>query len=816
MRLLQDLRFALRMLRRSPLFSAIAALALGVGIGANTAIFSLMDAVLLRPMPGIARPNELVSFERWQAGQLLGTMGYPDYQDYAQQLRSFSGVVAEASTRLSFAQGAHVERVAGALVSTNYFSVLGVNPTAGRLLVEDDGREAGLVISFAFWQRAFGGEPGIVGNAIALNGHTFTIVGVAERAFRGTTLQFQPDLWLPIALQPVAMPQMSAGALRNRSFGWLRIFGRLKPGTSLAVAQAEVNQTAAQLAAEYPITNHRRTAALVEGVGLWSDERAELRRFLELLLISVGLLQLLACANVANLQVVRSAARQREIGIRLALGATGVRLVRLFVAEAAILTAFAGMLGVVLARVLTQLAVSVPQPAYALRETSVQLDWRVLIFAVLLGVVSGLLVACVPAWQASRVDLLTPLREGSPGAGRSKSRLRGALIAAQIAFSMVLLAGAGAALRTMERGLAANPIAHAENVMLCSLDLTTHGYNAEQGGRFYQTLLDRVRNLPGLTAASLAGTVPPEEISGRMPIFYPGQEPAAEVLKGRAFELGLWVDNDSIGPGFFRTLGISLLEGREFGRQDRADAMPVAVINRRLAKRLWPGKDPIGQKIALGRPRSPVTVVGVVKDVASRSLVGEPPLHLYFPYSQAYNGRAKIVVRGTVPLSQLAASLRAAIAQMDPLLPLFAFQTMPEHIADTLWRQRIAAGLLGALGLLAVALASMGLYGVVAHNVSQRTREMGIRMAIGAGGAQVCTLVMKQALMWVAGGAAFGFPLALVATWAMQRAIPGTRSNDPLALVWTLAILGAVSIVASLIPARRAAKVDPVVALRQE
>ncbi|HYL78819.1 MAG TPA: ABC transporter permease [Bryobacteraceae bacterium] len=813
---LSDLRLALRMLRRSPLFSVIAILALGVGIGANTAIFSLMDAVLLRPMPGIARPSELVSFERWQAGQLLGTMGYPDYQDYAQQLRGFSGVVAEASTRLSFAQGAHVERVAGALVSDNYFSVLGIQPVAGRLLVEDDDRETPAVLSFSFWQRAFGAAPGIVGNAITLNGHTFTIVGVAERSFRGTTLQFQPDLWLPIAQQPVAIPQLSRGALQNRSFGWLRIFGRLKPETSLTAAQAEVNQVAAQLTAEYPITNHRRTVALVEGVGLWSDERSELRRFLVLLLVSVALLQLLACANVANLQVVRSAARQREIGIRLALGATGVRLVRLFVAEAALLTAFAGIVGIVLARALTQLAVSVPQPAYALRETTVQLDWRVLTFAVMLGTVSGLLVACVPAWQAARVDLLTPLREGSPGAGRSKSRLRGALIAAQIAFSMVLLAAAGAALRTMERGLAANPIAHAENVMLCSLDLATQGYSAERGGRFYATLLDRVRDLPGVAAVSLAGTVPPEEISGRMPIFYPGQEPAAEILEGRAFELGLWVDNDSIGPGFFHTLGIPLLQGREFGQQDRADSVPVAVINSRLANRLWPGKDPIGQKIALGRPRQPATVVGVVKDVASRSLVGEPPMHLYFPYSQAYNGRAKIVVRGTVPQSELATSLRAAIAQMDPLLPLYAFQTMPEHIADTLWRQRIAAGLLGALGLLAIALASMGLYGVVAHNVSQRTREMGIRMAIGARGAQVCTLVMKQSLMWVVGGAAFGLPLALLATWTMQKGIPGTRSNDPLALVWTLSILGVVSIVASLIPAQRAAKVDPVVALRQE
>ncbi len=807
------------MLRRNPLFTTIAVLALGLGIGASTGLLSLMDAVFLRPLPGIARPRELVNFERWQAGQLLGSLGYPDYQDYAARLHSFSGLAAEANARLSFSQGARVERVGGATVSGNYFSLLGVKPAAGRLLMPDDDREDRepvAVLSYPFWERAFGKDSGIIGNRITLNSHAFTVVGVTQDNFCGTDLEFQPDLWVPITRAPVAMPRLSAGVLRNRAPGWLRIFGRLKPGTSLTTAQAEVTQVAAQLAIEYPLTNHARTVALVDGLGMWSDDRAELRRFLELLLVSVGLLQLLACANVANLLLARGAARQREIAVRLALGANRRQLTRLFLMEGALLSASAALLGALLAPALAQLAVALPQPAYALREANVELDWRVLSFAVLLGIGSGLLVACIPAWKASRIDLLTPLRAGSPGSGRSKSRLRGGLVAAQIALSMMLLAAAGTAVQTMERGLLANPIAHPDEVLLGSVDLTIQGYSPETGRRFYAALLERVRALPGVTAASLGSSVPPEEISGRMSVFHPGQEPTAEVLAGGEFELGLRVDDDTIGPGFFRTLGIGLLEGREFGEQDRADSLPLAVVSAGLAKRMWPGKDPIGQQISLGPPRPPVTVVGVVRDVASRSLLGSPPLHLYLPYSQSYDGRAKIVVRGKVPHMQLAVSLRDAVAQLDPRLPLYALQTMPEHVANALWRQRIAAGILGAFGLLALALASIGLYGVVAQGVSQRTREIGIRMAIGADGARVCGLIVKQALTWVVGGAVAGLPLAVWATWAMQKGIPGTRPNEPLAFGMTVFILGAVSIVASLIPALRAVKVNPVVALRQE
>ena len=825
----QDARFALRMLRRSPLFTGVAVLALGVGIAANTAIFSLIDAVLLRPMPGVKAPGELVVFERWQAGQLLGGMGYPDYRDYREQLKSFSGVAAEAGTRASFSSGAASERVAAALVSGNYFTILGASPAAGRMLADADESEGGpavAVIGYAFWKRTFGGDPRVVGSTIRLNGHTFTLVGVAPREFRGTRTQFQPDVWVPITLQPVAMPRMTPNTLRNRASGWLRIFGRLTPGTTLAAAQAETSAVAARLAQAYPVSNHTRTVALVPGLGLDSDDRSEVRRLLGLLLACVALLQLIACANVANLMLARAAARRREVAVRIALGAGRARLVRLFLTEGAILAACAGLLGVLLAPMLAQLAVSANQNAYTMRGVDVQLDLRVLGFVLLLTLISGLLFALAPARRAARVDLTASLKDGSPGAGRTSSRVRGGLIAAQTALSLVLLAGAGTGIATMRRALGANPVAQPEDVLLASVDLDVQGYSSAKGLNFYAALLDRARALPGVTAASLGLTIPPEEFFGRRAIFHPGDEPPLQAFQGNDFEFGLRVDNDVIAPGFFRTLGIPILQGREFSTDDRADSARAGIVNERLARRLWPGGNPIGERIVApdfsGPARAPIAIIGVVKDAVVRSLAGDATLQLYLPLAQEYSGRATLIVRtggGAARLSQslsLSSVLRAEAARLDRSVPLFTVETMPEHIATSLWRQRIAAGLLGLFGALAVALASMGIYGVAAHSVSQRTREIGIRMAIGARGEQISALVIREGMAWVLAGAAVGLPAALLATLAMQKGIPGAIPYNPWVLGATLALLGAVSLLASYFPARRAARVDPMVALRCE
>jgi predicted permease len=816
-----DARFALRMLRRSPLFTGVAVLALGVGIAASTAIFSLIDALLLRSMPGVMAPGKLVVFERRQAGQLLGNMGYPDYRDYRDQLKSFSAVAAEAGARVSFTGGGASERVAAALVSGNYFRILGANPAAGRLLAEADESEGGpavAVIGYAFRKRAFGGDLRVVGSAIRLNGHAFTVVGVAPRDFRGTSTQFKPDLWAPITSQPILMPRLTPDTLQNRASGWLRIFGRLAPGTTFVVAQAETTAVAAQLAQAYPATNHTRTVALVPGLGLDSDDRAEVRRLLGLLLACVALLQLIACANVANLTLARAAARRREIAVRVALGAGRARLVRLFLTEGALLAACAGLLGILLAPVLAQLAVSVNQNAYTMRGVDVQLDLRVLGFGLLLTLISGLLFALGPARRAARVDLTVSLKDGSPGAGRTSSHTRGGLIAAQTALSLVLLAGAGTGIATMRRALGANPVAQPENVLLASVDLDVQGYSPAKGLSFYASLLERARALPGVTAASLGVTIPPEEFFGRRAIFHPGEEPPLRDFQGDDFEYGLRVDNDAIAPAFFGTLGIPLLQGREFSGDDRADSPRVGIVNERLARRLWPGRNPIGQRIVApdfsGPARPPITIVGVVKDAVVRSLAGEATLQLYLPLAQEYSGRAILIIRSGAGAARLSNALRAEVALLGPNLPLFAVETMPEHIATSLWRQRIAAGLLGVFGALAVALASMGIYGVAAHSVSQRTREIGIRMAIGARGEQISALVVREGMAWVLAGAAVGLPVALLATLAMQKGIPGVTPYNPWVLGGTLALLGGVSLLASYLPARRAARVDPMVALR--
>ncbi len=811
--MLSDLRYALRTLRRSPGFSAVAVAALALGIGATTAIFSLMNVVLLRPPAGIGAPGGLASFELWQGSRHQGNMGYPDFLDYRAALTSFSGLAAEARTRVVYSAGAAVQTVAAGLVSDDYFPVLGVKAGSGRLISAADAREPVAVVSPRLCATT-------CPSSILVNGHSIAVIGVAPADFRGTSPQSPLDLWLPIALQPMAMPRMSPDTLESRASGWLRIFGRLRPGVSLAAAQAEVRTVAARLAREYPMTNQSRTVSLVPGVGLWSEDRAELRRFLLLLLLAVALLQSIACANVAGLLLARAASRQREIAVRLALGAGTARLWRSVLSEGLLLWLVGGALGFWLAPAIAHAAASVRQPLYALRGLDLSPDLRVLAFALLITLISGLLFSSFPAWQVARLDLVSGLKDGSPGSGRTKSRLRGTLVAAQVALSLVLLATAGTVLGTIHRALAANPVSRPDEILLCSFDLSVQGYTIPQGVSFYETLLDRVRGLQGVTAASLGFTVPPDSTPARRAIFEPGREPSQEVLQGRGFEIGTWVEYDVVGPGFFHTLGIPLVQGRDFSRQDRTGSTPVAIVNLSLAARLWPGANPIGRRIAApewsGPPCPPVEVVGVIRDVPSRSLLGQPSLALFVPTSQSLDLRSTLIVRSQLDPGVLLPAVRQVAHDLDAHVPLRFPQTMMEHIASTLWQQRMASGLLAAFGLLGVALAAIGLYGIVARSVVQRTREIGIRLAIGARPAQIRTLAMRGAFTWVGAGFAAGIPAALAAAALLRQGIPGVRGFEPTAVAVTLVLLLAVALAAAYFPARRASRIDPLPALRCE
>jgi predicted permease len=821
--LMQDVRYAVRRLARTPLTTFIILLILAGGIATNTAVFSVIDALLLRPVAGVKNPKQMVLFERFQSNQMLGSFGYPDYLDYRAQLTTFAGVAAKCSWLLDFSEAGGVERIHGELVTGNYFSLLGVWPLAGRLLDENDvakGPEAtAAVLSAAFWRRKFAGDPKILGRTIVLNGHNFTVVGVTQKDFRGIHPESHTDVWLPITLQSVAIPHLSPDTLSNRASGWLTVLGRLKPGISLKQGQAQVNTVAARLGREYPITNAHRTAKIYRGLGLDPDDRLALGNFLGLLLASVVLLELIACSSVANLLLARAAQQRQEMAVRQALGASRGRLVRMALNEGLVLATASGALGLYASLMVGHWLISFRQPAYALQGLELKLDPRVLFFTLLLTVLTGAIFALPAAWQTARADVVSGLKEGASAGGGPKPRLRAVLVVSQVALSLVLLVGAASTMRAWARALAANPIASPTRVLLVSLDLDSARYSPKRGATLYQSLLTGVRALPGVVSASSARSVPPEEWPTKRSIFYAGQAPPQNVLQGREFEMGIRVDSNAISPGYFQTLGIRVVRGRDFGDSDTADASRVAIINRKLAQRLWPGEDPIGRRIAVpeweGPERPPATVVGLAEDIRSRGFLSEVPLQLYLPRAQEYSGRSILVVRCSGDPSSMISAIRDEIHGVYGALPLNT-ETGEQHIASSLWQQRTAASLIGGLGIVALVLAALGLYGVVSYGVTQRGREIGIRMALGAQPRRISVMILREGMMLLIPGAVFGFAAALAASTILSHWIAGVRSFDLVAFATALIVLTAVSLTANYLPARRATRVDPKIALRQE
>ncbi|HSB12729.1 MAG TPA: ABC transporter permease [Blastocatellia bacterium] len=817
----QDLRFAIRLSARNPGFSVVAVLALAMGIGANTAIFSLVNGALLRPLPAVSNPGELVLLERTRNGRVSNS-SYPDYLDYRDNNSTFAGLAAHCGTPLTLNNGS-TERLRSDLVTGNYFSVLGVKAALGRLINPDDDTDPGAspvaVLSYGFWRRAFGGSPEVAGQKIKLNNYDFTIIGVAARDFVGTEKGLAFDVWIPIKMQVQAMPRtMGRHWFNDRSAGWLTLFGRLKPGVSLDRAQAELATVAGQLERSYPNTNSGSGLVLLAGLGLDSDDRASLRNFLGLLAAAVAFLLLIACSNVANLLLVRATTRRKEIAVKLALGATRGRLVRQMLIEGLLLSLVAGGVGTLLAPWATELIVSLQQPAYALRGMDVSLDARVLLFTTFLSILTGVVFGLAPALRATSPDLVTSLKDGSPGSGNRTSRSQQRLVVVQVALSLVLLVGAGLAVRTMRKLLTMDRGFNSENLVLMSMDLTIQRYDESKGKSFYEELIRHVEALPGVVSASLAKTVPPNDWSDRLSVFLPGEAPPPEVLRARD-DLGLRVDANRVAPHYFQTLGIPILEGREFDEGDRTDAPLVAIVNEKLASRLWPGESAIGKHLAVPfwrEPRPPVEIVGVAGDTKHRSLLDEMPMLVYMPELQAYDGRATLVARVSSNPSGFIPAIRNEVAAIDRDLPLYAVKTMSEQISSTLWQQRMAAGLIGLFGTIALLLAAIGLYGIISHWVALRTREIGIRMALGARAADVTRMVVRQGLWLALQGIAGGIVSAFVLTRLMSSVLYGISATDPMSFAASSILLAGVALGASFAPALRAAKVDPMIALRCE
>jgi predicted permease len=807
------MRHAVRLLCKNPAFTFIAVLTMALGIGANTTVFSVVNAILLRPLPGIFEPGRLVSVSRLQDGNVFDNFGYPDYLDYRDRARSLAGLAGFCTAPLSITTDG-TNRVHGDLVTDNYFDVLGVKPAIGRLLQPGDGQVA--VVSYGMWRERFGGNSEIAGSRIVLNGVPFTIVGVAPVGFRGTAVDESMDVWVPLSTQPATLSRLSEGILANRASGWIEIFARLKPGVTVRQADAELKLIAAQLGAAYPQTNKNRSVSVAGGVGMYPDDRAEVAGLLGLLAGSVALLLLIACANVAGLFMVRASRRSREMAVRLAVGAGRWRLIRQLLAEGIVLAFAAGALAILIAQWATVQIAAFSGTASLLHRVDIGIDGRVLGFTVGACLLTGLLFSIVPAIQSSQVDVASGLKNGSAGAGVRRSRFRAALVVSQVVLSFILVTASATIVRDLHRIISGNPGFETRNVAMAAVDMSTLPHFDERGRAFYRQVLERLPEVPGVVSASLAATVPPQAISGRVSIFYPGEEPTPEVLRGREFELGLRVDLNRIAPRYFETLGIAMLRGRDFADRDHG----VVIVSKKLADQLWPGEDAVGKRIAWPEPggvaRPSFEVIGVAADTKYRSLIGGAPLLMYAPVFAEYDSRTHIVVRTASNPANVIADLERVVRSVDQDVPIYRVETMAEHTADSLWQQRTAAIWIGAFSLMALILAAVGLYGVIAQSVAQRTRELGIRMALGAAPQAVSRLVLREGMTLAVMGTALGVPAAVAAERVMRRMVEGIGGLDLMILASVGVLLGVVTLAACWIPARRAARVDPLVALRYE
>jgi predicted permease len=810
---LRDLRYALRRLARSPGFTAVAVLTLSIGIGANTAIFGVVNELLLRPPPHVVDPERIVSL--WTSdysGPPYGASSYPDFEAFREQRDVMTDVAAYGLVPGSLVETDETIRLTIEEVSPNYFDVLGVRAVQGRLLVsgEADDRAPVVVLGHALWRNRFGADPGVVGRTVRINTGTFTVVGVAPEGFNGSQRAFGGvDAW--VALEALSDGRGSRRAERD-SRG-LMLLGRLRPGVSLEEARARYAVLASQLFAAYPdqwrdVTNRGRTITLLPE----SESRVppELRSavigFSSLLLTGFALVLLICCVNVANLLLARGAARVRDVAIRVSLGASRARLVRQLMTESAALAAL-GCGGAILVTYAAARLLARYRPPGDL-TLDVGIDWRVLGFALTAAIAAALIFGLAPALNLTRLGAASALKDGAlAAAGKQRFGLRGALIAAQVSVSLVLLVCAGLFLRSLQQAATVDPGFDADNVVVASFDLRTQGFTEARGRAFYSELTERIARVPDVRAVTLAQKVPLSGDSGRRRAGIEGYEPRA----GEDMEFNFNV----VGPEYFEVMRVPLVSGRGFTDADRDGAPQVAVVNETFAARYWPGQDPIGKRLTFFSAATSIEIVGVARDGKYQTLTEAPLPYVYRPFLQQYEEMTLHVRVARDPESFLPL-LRREIRAVDARLPIIRLASMRSETAFATWPQRIAAALLGACAGLALLLAGVGLYGVVAYAVSQRAREIGIRMALGAGGRAVVRMVLKGSMKIVAVGLAIGLALSLAAGRAVESFLGTTSAADPIALLAGPLVMVACALVASWLPARRAARIDPMRALREE
>jgi predicted permease len=823
----QDLRYGVRILAKQPGFTAVAALALALGIGVNTAILSAVNGFVLRPLP-VEKPAELVAlyWGRKMDTQVWGEFSYPNYEDLREQNKSFSDLCAWDETSAGVSSGEsrnagddeRAEVVWGELVSANYFDVMGVKPMLGRSFLPEEDRTPNThpvaVISHSLWQRRFDSDAGIVGKTIYLNGQPFTVIGVMPESFLGSTFYLRYSFWVPSMMAQKF--NRRAEWKTDRGYALLRLYGRLKPGLTMAQAETDLNSVAGTLSQLYPKDNADTKIQLVTELdGRYQGTTRYIQYGGLMALCISGLVLLMACANVANLMLARATTRAREIGIRLAIGASRGRIIRQLLTESVLLSLLGGVLGCAFAYWGTGLIqATVPPVPYPI-SLKFGLDGYALKWMLVISLLTGVVFGLAPALLASRADLVTVIKGGAAQTSHSRRRwdLRGALVVAQITISIVVLICAGLFIRSMGKALETDPGFQTENLITMQINPKLLGYDQQTIWRLFPELLRRVEALPGVRAAALTDDLPLQAGNlSRGPIVKEGEADPPP-------NQGVISDCSFVSPKYFDTVRTPLVLGRDFTDHDTADAPPVVIVNQEFARRFYGSEqNAMGKRFRFAQGTPLMEIVGVAKDGLYRNLYEDRQPYMFLPvYQQSYAAVAVVIsAQSASALQTVAESVRREIARLDSRLPVFGVMMAEENMTIAYWGPRLAAGAASTFGLLALVLATMGLYSVMTYAVSQRTREIGIRMALGAQVRDVLRLIVSQGMRMALIGIVLGLAGAFALTRALASLLLGVGTTDFITFVGIPVLLIAVALLACYIPARRAARVDPLLALRHE
>lgn len=820
----QDVHYAIRMLVNNPGFSAIAILSLALGIGANTTIFTVVNAVLLHPLP-VKDISRLVQVDTIDNKTLVTAanatklgMSYPNFQDYAKENQLFSGLACFVGPLpLTWSGGTEPKQIFGQMVTANYFDTLGLRPVVGRFFLPDEDSKPGgnnvVILSDSLWVNKFGSDRNILGRILTLNATPYTVIGVAPRGFKGVfTFGNAEQVWVPVSMYPQVLAGFLKDNFNDRRFLTTTMFGRLKDGVSITTAEASLKTIASRLESAYPKDNASRSVALtpLADAAVGVNNRDQMVLAGGLMMGIVGLVLMIACVNVTNLLLGQAARREKEISLRSALGASRRRVMRQLLTESLVLATLAGIVGAVIAFAGRAVLWSFRPPFILEGDVEVGFDFNVLFFTLGVSLFTALLIGVAPAIKVARPNLIEVLKAGGRGGSVSwaRNRFRSLLVVTEIALALVALVGAGLFIRSMQNAQRVDPGFESRNLFVFAFDLGALHYDEEHAQQYFRAAIERAQASPGVASATIASNLPLG--GGLLRTVFPEGQNEASGYRGTLTQL-----ND-IAPNFFKTLGIPLVSGREFTDSDRKDTAPVAIIDEAMAKQFWPNQNAVGKRFHFFGDATLREVVGVVRNTVVNAIGEDPQPLAYLPLTQDFSPAVTMQVRTTGRPEGAIPIVRSRVQSLDSSLALTNWNTIEELLDEGLWAPRMGAGLLTVFGGLALILAIVGVYGVLSYSVTQQTREIGIRMAMGAQTGNVLNLVVRQGMRLAIAGLVLGLIVALIAMRILSTLLFGVSAHDPLIFCGVSLILAAAAVLACYFPARRAARVDPLVALRYE